>query len=769
MASANRDPRQVALPQLEAVNGVGRIGGPAPQASAQPLAAAAAQGDGLDQYYRQAAAVFQNVANHISTIGDHAAKVEGERAGALAGLDPEFRPTGSMTIRGEAFDKAAVHTYQAQLSTELIGKMESAYLANPNDPAALKGTLEKIKAGYESRVFPEVLPEFQQQYARHSIGLMREATRGAMLQAHHEQAASLQENLTARMRQIEQAGYRNGLDPTGSQALAGDLADMRRQISAKDARGNYLIAPETQAKLLRDTEDQAVRAQFSGAFKRLGSLEEKDNFLKEIEARYLKGDDPVLNRLDPRQYESLVGHLRSEAKREDLMSSQVLRQTERDLKAIETAAAQGVRFTDAELAPIQSSVLMAARNKPELLDRFNEAKQTLQAVQAFNVTRPAELEAAVTAERARLSQGGAVKSENELARLQLGEKYLERLHKALATDQLGWASRAGVARIDALDVGDAARLTAGLRARGAAAEQVAAFYQRDVHYFRPEERAALTAKARFGGQAMLEVAGAITQGLGDAAPKAFAEIAKDMPELAHIGRMMVDGASPAAIDDAAKAQELKRDKNFQPLLKTNDTTRAVVETKVAQAFAAMPNAIDAGVQTANAIYEVRARRLGKQAYDAKLYEEAVQDAFGRVTVGDVGYGGIGNDGAGWTRWGGRPIVIPAGVRNDGFGDLVKTLRAEDLAAIGTPYARGADGKLTPLAVADMRKATWVAVGGGRYALALGDDLQKDPQYIAADPARPQSRGKNGELIVDLGGLLPTLRQRRPDLFLGGAR
>lgn len=221
-----------------------------------------------------------------------------------------------------------------------------------------------------------------------------------------------------------------------------------------------------------------------------------------------------------------------------------------------------------------------------------------------------------------------------------------------------------------------------------------------------------------------------------------------------IGKMMLDGASPAAIDDAAKTIELRRDPNFKPAISQNTDAREAVAGTYGVALREMPTTYAAAIATARAIYDRRHKRGEYASFQKDVFEEALSETLGAVKVGGVQYGGLGNSGGGFLSSGARTLV-PPGTRADSFRDLVGSITKDDYAVVGTPR----DGRGREVSPATLRAATWVAVGSSRYVLELGE-VDGQPRRVKDD--------KQQDLVVDLTRIMPALRRRRPDLFLEGA-
>lgn len=701
------------------------------------------------------------VSHELGQIADKSAIDEGRRAGALSGLDPEFRLKGDLTLYAQAFDRAGLESAKSRIAVDLAAKMEAAGDKHQADPAKLDTELGAIRQGFMSALdrslAPDVLPMLETDFNRRRVGLVRAATREMHSRAAAEMRGQLQDHVTILSRTAEQQAYRLGLDGEADAILAGEVQALTGRLAQKGPDGKPLVDPAQARKLVRETEADMVRARIFGTFARLETPAEKAKFVEEIETRYLSGADKLLNTLDPRQYEVIKGHLRSEASKIDAATRIAQKGLEHDVRQIQKDAADGIPPSPQFFTTVKSK--LAQHGTPEQIEALNDALAEVGFVQQLNATgSPRQVEAWVDAERARLTKAGGSADGNETARLRVAEKWLASAHKQLAVDPLGFAQKIGIPVPD-IDVSSGDRLAETLPARLAAAKVAGERFERDWVAFKPQDKAALSHAARQGGAGLIRVATAIVKGAGDEAPRVLRELVKDAPEAAMIGQMMVDGANPATIDDAAKTIELRAKAEYEPTYRPKPSEQMPrLGAVLGSALAARPD-VEAQVrQTAEAAYEARARKNGWSVFKPDEYDTALREVLGEISDRGTTYGGLGWTG-GWRMFGGRQIVVPPGVRQSGFDELVGTLRDEDLDVAGRP--KDTTGK--PLGVKEVKAGTFVWLGGSRYAVALGDPSGPDPQYLKGNG------GPRGTYAIDIEPLRQRLKSRRPDLFLGAGR
>jgi len=99
-------------------------------------------------------AAFQRIGASIGAWGDEAARIEGERAGKIAGQSPDFASTGATTIRGRAYDKAGEASFlaltQANFTSDALTLAADPSLRD--NPTALGARYAQLTDSYKQRV-----------------------------------------------------------------------------------------------------------------------------------------------------------------------------------------------------------------------------------------------------------------------------------------------------------------------------------------------------------------------------------------------------------------------------------------------------------------------------------------------------------------------------------------------------------------------------------------------------------------------------------------
>ena len=519
-----------------------------------------------------------------------------------------------------------------------------------------------------------------------------------------------------------------------------DSEDEARAWGSDDADGKAKLGAEPGAPRMIWASEESGEAKYTGPFQG-ASLSERVTTYKQVQARLKQLAAPI----------------------------------EAEIKSYEANAAEGVLPPEAHLAELTEKV--ERLGDPQTKAYFNSVMGQAALTAQLNPLRPVEHEAVLRSERAKLMDKDGILRATPEARKRLAhmEQLLKSKKEQVNADPLGWAERVGLEQPEPVNWDD----DASMQRHAEKARRVGQYLNQAPQFFSPIQRDALKDIVRVGGEKMAGTLGRIVKNFGADAPLALAEFAKEEPQAAWVGGMWLDGqvtrgANRQAIADAAKGIEMYRDKNFQKVVQHNDEYR----TASAEIFGTMFQANSANYAgaraTADAIAEARFVQKGINKFDSTavdVWKQAAKEALGEHVADGKTYGGVAyqRTGLSWVLGTGKqnPILIPPNVRQDTFEQLINTIRHEDL--IGdfgegpmTGERASAAGNRVGgnlLSMQALRKATLVSVGDGRYQMAMGDPQSADTQWIK------NHLGQN--YTLDLNALEPKLKQRRPDLYLGG--
>lgn len=721
------------VPVANGLNGQGGIG--RVQASTETSAASA---------MAAISGEFAGVGARIGQMADKAAASEGELEGRYAGLDPEFRTRRDNTIRGTAFDRAGLQTAETRLKSSLEAGFEAAWQKHGTNPTKLNEAIAAQTQGMLSGAPDELRPELGLLAQRKGLGLMRQAQRDLVTRTRTEQAASLQEELQRSLRGVHQRAYALGLDEKADAAIAGDFAALNKTLGRTGIDGKPLVDPKKASKLLAAAQEDVTEARLLGAFERLPTTEAKRRFLQGFENDF-SGSKGLAKNFDLDGFRRVGGMLQSELRRAEVAEDRAERVLGGEVKKIASMAEKGFAPRAEDLAGLKARI--ATSGSPELDAALAGAEDVLRWQQSARRSTPEELDAFAMAGRDRMRKDGARPA--EVARVEVAEKLADEARRELKQDPLGWADRVGIADVPALDVEN---LPASVSDRIATAEAVAKRYNIAPTYLRPDESRRLSATAAKGGDQLIGVATAIAQTAADKAPAIMAEIGKEAPTMAFIGGHVVQSGVTPATRDAADGIAMMRNEGFKRLAPEIKEARRLAVEGHAGALNGMPRAEAAAIAATNAAYEVRARRRGLGDFDGELWRQTFSEMMGQRDVNGETYGGVAYSQMGWLGRGSGVVIVPPDVKQDGFRDLIETIRIEDFGATPPTYP---DGRPAP--IAEIRRANLVQDGAGRYAINIGSD--EAPVGLKGQDGKP--------FVIDLNHLKPVLKKRRPDLYFGG--
>jgi hypothetical protein len=712
--------------------------------------------DGLAEAAGAIAGEFSKTAAQVSALADHAAQVEGNRDGSLAGMDPEFRFRRDGTIRGEAFDRAAKDTALARSRVAISEEIEAASTKHRADPATLRKVLgEKAKA-WTAGAEPELLPEIKNLFATGSAAAFKTATRELWAEQAAAQRASMQEELARTLRQTQQMAYAGGLDEGAVAAAAGNVDALQKALTRRGPDGKRLVDPEEASKLVLAAKTTVARAQLEGAFDRLPSIEAKQAFVQKLDEDFGKGDGAA-QIFDFNTYQSVRGHLDSQMRKDASAARQQNTVLAHMVSEVERRATSGEPVRQDEVAQLRGAV--ASQGGADLQAKLDDALHTLDyqqnlknaplgqiQVEVDRLRRDLEAEPASLTDRGRTGR-----------RLKAAEALLSQAEKQVANDPLAWDNRVGMIQLTPLsqvDIRQPAAIEGWGASRIAQADEVAARHAlpRPV-YLRAEEKRFLGRAFEQGGDSGLAVITAVRNAFGDRTEAVLAEIGREAPGGVLLADLALKTGNTPAVTDAAAGYALRTQKGYKPLAPAKSLALKIADDVTDRSLGFAAPYLQKAMKVADAIYEQRAHREGKiEAFQEDIWKQALKEAFGEhVRADGRTYGGLVRPGGGW--FGSHRIVLPPSIPQDKAPDIFAAIRPEDLGEAMGGGPRGTNGK--PLGRGELALATYVTLEPGKYLLAMGDVKTSNPKW---------AKGPDGKAyVLDIEAVLPSIKRRRPDL------
>ncbi len=425
------------------------------------------------------------------------------------------------------------------------------------------------------------------------------------------------------------------------------------------------------------------------------------------------------------------------------------------VRNFETVAEQGFAPQAGQLEALRARVETSGDG--ETRQSFAQAESIMRWQDIARKSTPAQLDDFIRGETERLREGGATPF--DVKRVGMANQLLTNMRQGLKSDPLGWADRVGFVDVQPVDFSTPENATASLTLRIQQADGVAKRYGVEPKYLRDDEKQALTNAIEQGGDGALDAAGKVAHAAGDRAPAILAEVSKNSPTAAIIGGLVSETGISGAARDAVDGLALRREPGFQSVAPSKTETRGAITSAFGAALSGAPKTETALTDAANAVYEVRARKLQLTQFDAGVWDQALREVVGERQIGEKTYGGIVENDVSWGSE--RKIILPPFVAKDSWREVIDTAQQSDFDAAGLGKPVGVNGN--PVSLSRLKNATLVQTGSGRYMLSLGDpDTPGQEQWVM----RGDASGQPFEL--DLYRLRPRLEMRRPDLFAGDA-
>ncbi|TPN57171.1 phage tail tip lysozyme [Mesorhizobium sp. B1-1-7] len=666
-----------------------------------------------------------------------------------------FRPTGTDTIRGRAYDEAGGKTYVQFLDSEMRSTTEQVFAKYRDDPAKLQQALGDLKGALKKdHVFPEIEADYEvgfDQLAGRYMGQAREnMARKAEAQdraAFVERTNELETNQQKRLAAFD-PGSGDAADAVAAdQAAIDDHYDdaVRRGIlDPDDAAKAKIISRRNSALAYYGKQAEALDADGVAAMH------------KEMTADFADGG---IAGLDGDAWSTLSTGLQ---KLEKQKRSQTARQETDFRKRGDSMALrlqQGLEIDPAELSQMMLDTSATPGGKAIMQETFSK----ISAARAINDMSLPQAVAHVAGLRKQYGQDATAAQGRTLA---FAEKMLAEKRKAITTDSVSYAEKQGIvpatpALTEAETPDDMAAIVAQ---RAQSAEDAAKELGVTPRYLKAGEALAMAKTIRADPSKGAAMAGAIVAGAGNAVAPVLSEFGKDAPMIAEAGAIIASNGSQRAAEDViagyGKDAAGKPMKGLKP-----DAAQASFSNVIGSALAAQP---EDALQIGRAAASIARKRISEEGLDPTsdeaiaVHDQAVQEAAGAVYDRGVQYGGFTDTGGGWFTSGAK-VWVPNDIRADRFDDVLAAVTDDDLATLSvTPKAgigfhatRGAGRRVPDGLAATLRSGRPVAVNGG-FAFAVGDPGGDDPQWIMGSDGKP--------FVLDVVALRDRLAPRVPGAF-----
>lgn len=198
------------------------------------------------------------------------------------------------TIRGDAFDAAAIRAYGWRMQQGLSTDLANAYDAHKDDPAEYSKAIAKVRDTYlgdDNLSDPRLREAFDKEFADKSEAYGRDVANRQEQRLRQEEQASFAGALDAQVNELERQTMALGASKDGDTIAARQLGRVVASIDKAVADGT--ISPAAAVKLRASAEETAVRGRMQGVYDALDTPEKKRQFALDVLEEWKSGKGPI--------------------------------------------------------------------------------------------------------------------------------------------------------------------------------------------------------------------------------------------------------------------------------------------------------------------------------------------------------------------------------------------------------------------------------------------------------------------------------------------
>jgi len=647
------------------------------------------------------------------------------------------------TIRGDAYNNAAMNIAVNRADTAMRGQMDALALQYDGQPAELSNALDALRAGYVRDQPPAMAAMIDDSFSRQKLSLVRQAVDKFNSNLESANQAAFEENIAARTASVYRLAAAGGTDAQADAAISGELGALTQSIDSSP------LTPLQKSRQKADAVAGIISARVLGGFEAQKDPAARAAYAQKFQADWQAGEG-LVGQMDIKTYDSVNGELVRRLQADEVAANKRSAALDKTIEGQISTLKKGWPVPDANRTLLHNEV--AKTGDAQLSANLDFLDSLANWQKAHIASRPEVIDAQINAMQAKIQKEGA--SDAALTTLDVMEGLRDEMKKGLSADPLTWANRAGVAQVDPLDFSDSEHLAASITERVNDATAIAQHYGIQPKYFTAAETDGLTKMIKQTPLALPSIISSLTAGFGSATPQALAEISKDAPVLAHVAALVNTTGDQRPAIEIANVLDRRNQPGYKSPLPPAGKLQSAAAKEIGPALLTLPNTMSSTVETASTLFEARAaaRGIDMEQFDTEgspareLYLDTLDEVLGATKRDGVKYGGL-------TAVNGLATVAPPDIEAASVQGMVQNLSADDMLfqkAIGT-----ANG--VPIAISDLRKGQLVMTSIGKYRIALGDIANGDPRYV------PGANG--GYFELDLGMLQRTQKPRLGDQVL----
>jgi len=611
-----------------------------------------------------------------------------------------FRPTGSATIRGRAYDVAGTRTYLQQLDVTMQQDMAAVYDAYADDPAELDKALDELKTAHmRESVFDEIAGDYSAVFEKKRFGMVQRSREAARIRQEEKD----REEFFGRIDDLEEekarfiAGQNAGSDQDAADlfAIQGSIDEhydnaVERGLMTAEKAERY------KAQSRRDTSVSFHLGQADGK-----TALEIEEMRKDIATDYSEGNLPNVDRESYSRIDDGLAKLARDRATAERKASDTLR---REGDNFAEKIVDGETISAADYADFERSLAIS----PEGGSIGRSALVRLKVARLLR-TNPAAAVRQNLVEILKDDDGNVNPDDLAFAR-----DLIERQEKALEADPLGLAERYGaVPPVGGIldTMGQAGAITA-VKDRVETAHAAAERFGIKPKYFTGSEPAEIAELIRSNPDAGLGLIAGIVEAGGEASGDMLRELRETAPEAEWAGVVFALGGNPRAAQDAILGNQPGVD-GKRPENPVKKQRRAITAEVMGGALSQLHPEDRSRVEESAMSIARRQAEVAGVAPDseeaAEIYRRSLQEAGGAVFSPDGQRGGFGEIN-------GQTVLLPPGMTADDVEDLLEDLTDQDLETIGAPLSPLKDFGVMVTAD-DIREGILFAVAPGVYRVA----------------------------------------------------
>ena len=720
--------------------------------SAPNRPAAAKDFSGVGGQLASIGASLSNVEERINQSLDQQAVIEGRDAGVQAGQADALKLMTDKTIRGRAFNSAALQTFQARTEINIGGELDAAFKVHKNDPNGVKSAFEDIRIeslkGSPDLAAPGInnLIDKRLLVALEASGRIQEEN---LLSANRASAA---DQLTALGRSIEQSAFvLTGEERSTSMVIDGVL-DFKAALISYGPRGEFefdgetfpidvtrtgVFRPEDMQRMMQQLNDGIIHNKVLGKFDRAPGLVSKIAVRDSLRPAWADGEldlsEASLTSLENR----LDGDIRS-LRTEKSVANRALA---KKVAGINSLVEKGFSIRPEDWHSAQAEV--AASGDSVLAETLENARALSLWQNELVQLTPVELQAVVNEQRNDINSEAGVRSFEQVRRLEVSERLLTEMKRELDRDPVSWASRVGIIKSEPLTLEGPTALDS-MERRHSQGLEIAAQYGIEAKFLTDEEVSGLSgALPEMTVDNKILLANTISGGFGDDAGSVLERIADDNGSFAHVGGLIHNG-SQGNVDVARRILQgnLARVGQKTNILPPKSDLDAVF-SEVAGNSLATTVTRETIIDAAKDLYTQSGLFIGLTSDDFSedLYAKSLNEAAGAVFVNGAQYGGFAD-------YQGNEIILPRNMTIDEFDDRLSGISDKEIQdGIFIDIPRHVDGSIAT--AEEINDGILIPVGEGVYAVARNED--GTALFVGSIPNQP--------FLIDINGLNFDVREQ----------